>query len=467
VPRRTEGQKEPGMAIATINRFIRLFADSFRELSVDVPAQDIEVLAMLIHDSMEQGRRVYHTSAHVFPMAEGMNPRQVLATLFHDVVYLQLDDGFPRRAHGLLKRVTRAGRKTVMLRPIEDSDPGMVACATVFGFESGKDLPLYGGLNEMLSAVVMARSLEPWLPMADIVGIAACIEATVPFRRADRNGREPAEALADRVREAGRKLAIPFRDDGIDTIVHDAVALANRDVASFAVSDPGIFLSTTWQLIEESNAPLAAVGVYSVREYRSALTRMEGFLATLDPDHIFHRYKGRPGETEFANLRASARRNIEFAGSYLGAKITAIAVIEALAEVTGGDCPVSMLLGDIRGADGPPARVERYLPLVPASSPVNARLLDVLETGRTRDSESDLTVSPLTAFVYRSLGHEGTALARKQATRMFSRKVSARDFLAALDRTMVRNVAYACAQIALSRAKMLLEVDAMLGDRRD
>ncbi len=450
------------MAIATINHFIRLFADAFHELSADVPGEDIERLAMLIHDSMDQGRRVYHTSAHVFAMAEGLNPRQVLATLFHDVVYFQLDGGFPRRAHGVLKRVARAGRKTVVLKPIDSGDAALIACATLFGFEAGQALPLYGGLNEFLSAVVAARALGPWLPMSEVVAIAACIEATVPFRGADRDGRETGEVLAGRLRAVGRALELPMQEQEIDAVVRDAVDLGNRDVSSFATPDPGTFLSTTWELIEESNAPLSAVGVYSIREYRDALTRMETFLATLDPDHIFHRYHGSPTEAEFAELRTAARRNIEFAGSYLGAKITTIAVIEALALLTGGDCPVSMLLGDIHSTRGTPDRIERFLPMVATSAPVDAQLLDVLETGRTTASASDLTVSPLTAFVYRSLGHEGTAAARHQAARMFARQISPRDFISTLDRTMVRNVTKACAQIALSRMESLLAIDAGL-----
>ena len=121
---------------------------------------------------------------------------------------------------------------------------------------------------------------------------------------------------------------------------------------------------------------------------------------------------------------------------------------------------MSMLLGDISGPDGrAPARVERYLPPPPVSTPVDARLLAVLETGRTKASGSDLTVSPLTEFVYLSLGEEGMDAARRQAARMFSRKISARDFLATLDRTMVRNVTKACAEIAVSRKETLLALD--------
>jgi len=450
------------MTIATINQFIRLFAGAFEELSADVPSSDIERLAMLIHDSMEQGRRVYHTSAHVFAMSEGMNPRQVLATLFHDVVYFQLDDGFPRRAHGLLKRVARRGKKTVVLKPIDGGDACLVACAKLFGFEAGQTLPLYGGLNEFLSAVVAARELQPYLPLSDVLAIVACIEATVPFRGTDSAGREAADVLADRVRTVSGMLNVSLSEEELDALVHDAVELGNHDVISFAAHDPSTFLSSTWQLIEESNAPLAAVGIYSIREYRDALTRMEAFLATLNADNIFHRYKNTPGEAEFEQMRAAARGNLEFAGWYLGAKITTIAVIEALAMTTGGDCPVSMLLGDIHGRDGMPDRVEKFLPPAPTTQSVDVQLLSVLETGRAKESASDLTVSPLTAFVYRSLGHDRTARAREQAAKMFARKISPGQFLATLDRTMVCDVTKACAQIALSRSQALLAIEGKL-----
>ena len=84
----------------------------------------------------------------------------------------------------------------------------------------------------------------------------------------------------------------------IDRGMADAIAMANRDVGGFAEPDPARFVSATWLLIEESNAPLAAVGVYTLREYREALTRMQGFLQALRPERVFHHYAGFPPEQE-------------------------------------------------------------------------------------------------------------------------------------------------------------------------
>ena len=447
------------MTIATITRFSSLFASAFEALSVKVDVGDVERMAMLIHHSMDHGRRVYHTSTHVFDMCEGMNPRQTLAILFHDIVYYQLDGGFPKSAETLLKRVVRVERDVLEVRPLDASDKGAAICAGIFGFKSGQALPLYGGMNEFLSAVVATRTLEPYLPLADIIAIVACIESTIPFRVRNAAGREMLEMLAERVAEVSRAVGLAPAAADIDRAVTDAAVMSNRDVSSFAEAEPGRFLSTTWMLIEESNAPLAAVGIYSIQEYRGALSRMEKFLGSLNPDSIFHSFKGVPSAHQFEAMRAAARYNLAFASGYLGKKIVSIAVVEALAQVTGGDCPVSMLLGDIRSPYGRPDRVEDFLPPPPADeSKLDAQLLDVLEKGRARESASDLTVSPLTAFVYRSLGEEGTMQALAQARKMFAGELLARDFLGGLERGMVRSLTEACAQIAVSRREALLNL---------
>ena len=444
------------MAIATINRFISLFTRAFEDLGVKAPITDIERMAMLVHHSMDNGRRVYHISTHVFDMCEGLNARQVLATLFHDIVYYQLDGGFPKSAEAMLKRVVRVERDVLEVRPVE-GDKGYTICTGIFNFKAGQVLPLYGGLNEFLSAVVAIRTLEQYLPLPDIVAIVACIEATVPFRMANKEGKEPLELLAERVASVNKSLGLQTADEELTRVVRDAAELANRDVSSFAEDDPGRFLSTTWLLIEESNAPLAAVGIYSIQEYRGALSRMEKFLSSLNPESIFHAYKGMPDDARYATLRANARKNVHFASRYLGLKITSIALVEALAVATGGDCPVSMLLGDIRSPYGKPDRVEDFLPPPPADeSGLDSQMLDVLERGRSKESSSDLTVSPLTSFVYRSMGAAGSTQALEQARKMFAGELTPRDFLSSLDRGLVLALTEACARIAVSRRQGLL-----------
>ena len=450
------------MTIAAINRFIQLLADAFGALRAEVSMHEIERLAMLVHSAMENKSRAYHNSSHVLHMCEGMNPRQVLAAIFHDVVYYQLDGGFPRQSAALLEPVVQDDDGALVLNPIERRDTALQLCAGLFGFKPGQALPLFGGMNEFLSATVAARLLQPHLEVRDLIATVACIEATVPFRGIDAEGRGSAFLLAGRMREQSRKLLPALSDEEIERHVaqamRDAIKIANRDVGGFAEPDPGRFLSATWQLFEESNAPLTSAGVYQLQDYRGALSRMETFLGSLDPANIFHHYDHFPSDAEFARLNEAARRNLAFTCDYLGAKITSIAIIEALAMETGGNCPISMFLGDIRSPYGKPVRVEDFLPPAKTATDIKPDLLQVLEKGRAQESSNDLTASPLTVFTYRWMGHEGSLLALQRSKHMFAGEMPALEFLKSLNPEMIGAIADACAHIAISRREALLKL---------
>ena len=447
------------MAIATINRFISLFRVAFDELAPAVSMAECERLAMMVHRSMDPKTRSYHTAEHVFFMCEGMNSQQVLAALFHDVVYFQLDGGFPEAvAHTL--DVVHCESGVVSLGDIGSEDTAARLCAHLFGFRSGDVLGLYTGLNEFLSALVAARLLQPHISAADLVRVVAAIEATIPFR-APVAGQGAAEVLAQRVvswlqSHSGGAPAAQSPEHFASSVVKDAVMLANRDVSGFAQPDPALFLSSTWLLIEESNAPLRSAGIYSVTQYRAALMRMEGFLLSLNPEDIFQSFDAVPGAGALSGLVARAHANIAFACDFLDAKIVAIAVVEALALSTGTDCPVSMFLGDISSVYGRPRRAEDHLPRVQHTAPLNPALLTVFEDGRSRESSYDLTSSPLTAFIYKSIGHEAMRAALVQAKAMFAGTLTHQQYLQSLEPSMVRSLARACAEIAMSRQGALL-----------
>ena len=446
------------MAIANINRFIALFDQSFSALSIAVDMAQTERLAVLVHHAMNSKTRTYHTAGHVFAMCECMKPLQVLAALFHDAVYYQLDAGYPAGTQHLLDDIARVEHGELVLQPVVDTEPALALCAAIFNFKPGQTLPLYGGMNEFLSAALAMRLLHPHLNPAQLIAVAACIEATIPFR-APVAGITAVDAMAQRVRQQTQLHSPQWDDDALTAGVHqtvcDAVVLANRDVGGFGKADPGAFLSTTWLLIDESNAPLSNPGVYSVQDYRSALVRMAGFLGHLDASTIFQHYHSTPSTDALAHLRGAAQRNIAFACDFLNAKITSIAIIEALALCTGTDCPVSMFLGDMHNEDGAPDRAQDFLPPAPTGRVLNPALLAVFEEGRSVQTSNDLTVSPLTAFTYQTMGTQGTLQALSQAHAMFDGTLSPKAFLQTLDPAMVRAISQACARIALSRAQSL------------
>lgn len=454
------------MTLANINRFILCLRTAFDALSANVPVAQLEEMAVLVHSAMESPQRRYHVSGHALYMCEGMAPRQVLAAVFHDIIYYQLDHGFPARLAPLFTPVVcQRGQELVLLRP-EAGDRPLQLCLDLFGFAPGQVLPLFGGMNEFLSAVVAVRLLQPHIGIADLIAVVACIEATVPFRGPDAQGRGCSELLAQRLREQARlQLAAPA-DDALEAwvlgVMREAVGIANRDVAGFSESEPGRFVSGTWLLIEESNAPLAAVGVYTLQDYRQALMRMLTFLDSLIAGRVFQHYGGAPEEQTFRCMALAAGANIAFASSFLRLKISSIAVIEALALATGGNGPVSMFLGDIRSEHGRPQRIEDLLPGAPDATGLDDKLLDLLEKGRPQDSRNDLTVSPLTAWMYRCLGARGCANTLARARRMFAGDIGPREFLAHLQAAMLTGIIDACADIAVSRRERLLALKAEL-----
>jgi hypothetical protein len=454
------------MTVANINRFIKHLHAAFEGLRANVPMSSIETMAVLVHSAMESPRRRYHCSEHALYLCEGMSPRQVLAAVFHDLVYYQLDDGFPAGVKHFLTPLVSKQRDDLVLLKVSDQDCSMQLCFQIFGFRAGQVLPLFRGMNEFLSAAVAVRLLEPYLALADLIAVVACIEATIPFRAPRADGQDCCGLLALRVREQAC-LHLGLSEDAeigayTDAVMCDAITIANRDVGGFAEPSPAKFVSATWLLIEESNAPLAAVGVYTLRDYREALSRMQIFLQGLLPERVFHHYAGFPQADEFERLTTAAAANIAFALSFLQLKITSISIIEALALETGGNCPVSMFLGDIRSAIGIPERVEDYLPRGPDTPDLDAQILQVLEKGRPEDSRNDLTISPLTAYVYRCQGLASSATAFAHAQGMARGALPPAQFLATLPPDMRGNVIDACAQIAISRRDKLVLLKARL-----
>ena len=454
------------MTVSTINRLIALFDGAFRALAPGLSMSDAEHMATLVHQSMSPSTRSYHTSDHVFDMCEGANAIQTLAALFHDLVYFQLDGGFPAGVAHLLSDAVLERHGVITIAPFSSDDEVMCLCTGIFGFGVGQSLSVYAGLNEFASALVAGHQLHKHLRRSDLIGVLACIEATIPFRNAVYKGESAPDLLAQRVRAVTQTHVLELvgveLDVHVASTMHDAVEFGNRDVRGFALANQALFLSNTWMLIEESNAPLKVVGVYALSDYRGALMRMAGFLANLDLASIFQSYAGYPNDATLDEWADAAGRNLRFACDYLDCKTASVAIIEALARLTGNDSPVSMFLGDISSLHGKPERVEDYLPETSPGPVLDEALLEVFVKGRARESRNDLTSSPLTAFVYRRIGQYGMRVAIVQARRMFDGLISPFEFLNTLDRDMVRAVVRACAMIALSRREALLALEKTL-----
>lgn len=440
------------MSQSTVNLYIRLFSQAFNALGIGTDMATIERLSLLVHRSMEQPRRVYHNSEHVFKLIDGMNPHQTLAGLFHDVVYVQLDDGFAPWAADWLVPVVAIENGQYAIRHEVPPDRSIQMCLDVFGFEPGQQLSPFAGLNEFLSAIVAVRALSDHLPLKRLLAIVSCIEATIPFRAVDGQGVTLSRKLHHKVSTAAARAGLALTEGEVSAIVREAMVLANRDVAGFGFEDPGQFLSDTWMLIDESNAPLSRVGVYTIGDYRQALQRMLGFLKSLDYRSIFNEES--ENDPVFVARQAAAKRNLAFSVRYLSSKLLSISILEELAKLTGGDAPISMFLGDIRSSHS--VKIQDFLRLQPdVQRDMDPFMLDILENGRPQPSRNDTAASPITAYLYRWLGEAGMTQAAEATQRLIANQITSTQFLRSLPASPLRELIAGCASISLSRSEPL------------
>lgn len=445
-----------------IHQVLQLLHNSLVQLGKNVDWTAIEPIGTTIFLAMEGSRRKFHTTQHLLDVCRDMNPTQTLAGLFHDVVYVQIDGSFPPQTDKMLAKYVHLNTEnlevTISQSHIENSLFELVL--QLFGFAHGQKLSPYAGQNEFLSALLCAELLHPYLTVTELLAVLACIEATIPFRKENAEGKTCYDILAQRLQEITKMVGLPLSSTAIDKIVIDAIDLGNRDVANFAFEDVGRFLDNTWILLPETNYFMWQGGVYSVVSYRNALLKMETFLGFLNPQHIFHQYKNNPPPTQFQHLVNKATYNVNIATQYIGMKLLPVAVIEALALLTGGDAPLSMFVGDVRIYKEKVQRAEDFLPpnTIQSTDLQIDTVYQLLAVGRTSPTSFDLQNSPLAAYIYAHLSAEERKHLLAQAKEFFKQAISPKEFLQHLPKDLLRSLVMAISKVALSRNKQLEEI---------
>ncbi len=450
------------MITGNIQKLISLFNEAFRDLELSVPLEKIESLAVRVHVAMTVHTRSFHSLDHVFTFVDPANPIRTLAALYHDLVYYQVDAGFAPVIQPIIAPyICQARSRYCVARNIPVEDRLIWLTLDIFDLKPGQHISSVDALNEFLSAVVMVKELEGIVRNEDMLRMILCIEATIPFRGRDKQQVSHFERQEKRLYGIIAKYGIVLDRDEVETAVKMSVIFANKDIENFAERDPGRFLDNTWRLLPETNMALRTRSVYTIRDYRIALDGMEVFLSKLDPDQVFNRYRGAPPDDEYEIMVQCARRNIFTAREYLRIKLLGIAILEALAEMTGGDAPLLLFTGDVPRAATSFKRIESYLPEIEEISPWVDRssiIYQLLEVGRSSESGFDTKNSPLSLFVYQSLTPVQRSHAFDLAKGMFEGTVSAQDFLKNMGRPVVSAIAQASAQMVFTRRTKLLHL---------
>jgi hypothetical protein len=195
-----------------------------------------------------------------------------------------------------------------------------------------------------------------------------------------------------------------------------------------------------------------------MRDYRQALQKAEAFMSALNPDTVFHRYRDAPTEDVYRQMRHRAQVNVALGCEYLRVKLLAVAIMEALAEETGGEAPLSLFMGDLPQAGVRTMQLYDFLPKLPPPAWVdsNDMIYRLLEVGRVSEIDFDLKNSPLSVFIYKCLPPEQQRQLFERAKAMFDGQLTYRDFLAAVGQPVVAAIAKACAAMVVTRREKLL-----------
>lgn len=410
---------------------------AMEELHIDFEMAQLNKIANLIVQTMTGPWRSFHTPEHIFAVGGSENPIELLAALFHDVVYVQVDKSVNFNLSYYIVPFVKEVREQLFIRDADElpDDPLFYIILDLFGFNPGQPLSSFGGQNEFLSAVVGAKVLEPFLSIAQLIEVICCIETTIPFRPDDEQGVSAAMALYYRLETVNQKYKAGMSPPEMESAIRRAIRLSNRDVGSFANPKAARFLDGTWDLLPETNHNLHNRSSYTVVEYRQALQKMEGFMNFLRPNIIFQEFMGEPDKKAYNKLIDQSEHNLQVGRLYLGCKLFTIGFLEAISRRLGRDIPLSSMMGELpsQGEDEIQSKLIDYIPTMESSfslkDDVEKEVLDLLEKGRYQNASYDLKNSPLATYIVKSIGFEEVREQCDRAKLFFRGELSQEEFL--------------------------------------
>ncbi len=276
-------------------RCSNLLTRAFAKLGATVPAKDVERMTDLIIQPSTGPRRCFHTPAHLFNVAGEEDPIEMLAGLFHDLVYVQVDLSVFLCFSGHVSALVKNKDDVLQIREagsISNGDHSFLVM-DLFGFEPGRKLEPFGGQNEFLSALVADGVLGPFLTRADLARVITCIEITIPFRKDSDQGVSAAEQLYSRLARANEAHKLGLSSEQMADTLASAVRLANRDISGFGDTYQ-VFMDNTWSLLPETNHYFSSPNATRFLSIGSRCKRYRDSLASSIQGPFFRSSGGRP-----------------------------------------------------------------------------------------------------------------------------------------------------------------------------
>ncbi len=443
-----------------VNAYASQIEDAFQKLNRPISHADSEGLSYFLLKTMGSEARDYHRPEHPLDVSKNLLPVGQLAALFHDIVYVQVDPTWEKTLAEILYPFVPSRTFNLDVRGELNhvTDPWLKVIVALFGFENETALVPMRGLNEFLSAVVFYKKMRNFLKPEELLRGLACIEATIPFRKADSDGRTPADRLKARIESIqsspeGRFFSGPV---DFDLIVKECKLLIENDLVSFGAETMSWFLSNSWNVMIENN-PALRNHFFSLSDYRKAIFGNIGFFTSLDAKNLYW--------TDSKNLDLSHEKlirrtenNLRMATEYMKAIAVSVSMVEAIAQQTGGECAYELFFGTTKKSrEHSPVNMDSLIKFGPEPKITEDRLsiYQTLKNGRDMRSRFDHKTSTLSAFLYEQFSAEDFETVFVKVAQYHQGKINADECIAIFNPQLIEKVISLLEYTAFSRKQSL------------
>ena len=387
----------------------QMLQEVLEKLNAEINHQQIDEIAEMIIESMEGYYRYFHTFDHILMVSKTDDPLIVLAGLFHDLVYTQVDTQIKLDILPYLIPFIEEKKQGIFLRTTVDRyEKEFTIALRIFGLKEGDNLSKYSGINEFLSALAAIMILCNHLPLKTLTRLAAIIELTIPFRKMGDDQLTISERLEKNLQGVNTDFQLGLTDEEIVITITQAVKLVNLDVSGFGLVKVEDFINNTWLLLPEANHCLISLEKSTVKEYCTALAKTGKFLDFLTPEIIFHRYHNEPTKEDWQGLMERGEYNLAIGRLYLCSIVVSLSIIDALCSRFCHHISLSFLFGFSPSLSSNFRSIVYFLPenrgKFTADSDLEKKVLSLIQCQPKPDFFSRLQYSVLVDFVVSYLG---------------------------------------------------------------
>lgn len=439
-----------------------IFQSAMTALGFSLTEEKIEEISELIMEGLAGKWRNFHTFDHILMLTNTGDSLITLAGLFHDLVYLQIDDQIPFNYTPYLNPFIVEKKDGFLIKssPIYQDNCFLIVLK-IFDLNLGDSLSQFKGQNEFLSALMAAKVLQPYLPLSLITRIVTMIELTIPFRKSKKENETIPQQLQKRLEIVNQEFNLDLSQDDIITTIRQAVKLANLDVSGFGASNIKDFLKNTWLLLPETNHCLYDSQKYTIEDYRFALENTNKFINLISPNLVFNRYHNEPDFSTFQELLNNCKNNLDISRLYLQIKLTSIAILEALSLYFCPNIPLNFFWNVSSDINLKCSSIFDFLPpILPYQSQnyLEKLIVDLLIFECQGNFFPDISHSLFTIFILHYISFETVVKYKSQCDKFFTRQLTPQDFLSGFPPSLISIISGSIEQLLQQKQQLIITI---------